>query len=95
MAFREDYFGGAGIAPLESIACNTPVVSKSLQNIPKHIRSKVGRMPLNENEMVKDILYVLDHPEEFKSCRNILFKFFDYSVVQKYTSEIYSKLVHK
>jgi len=42
MTLRADYFGGTGIAPLESLACNTPVVTNSLTNYLGNNANEIG-----------------------------------------------------
>ena len=93
MAFREDNFGGVGIAMLESMACNTPVVCKSLKNIPGNLRDHFGKMPNNEEEMVNDILHVLNNKDKYINCRNFIGDLYDYSVIQKNTAEVYNQIL--
>jgi glycosyltransferase involved in cell wall biosynthesis len=93
LTFREDYFGGIGLAMLESMACGTPVVSKSLENIPENIRQFVGKMPSGENEMIKDINNILNTKQNYSDCRKYVEGLYDYSVIQKNTAEIYSNLL--
>jgi glycosyltransferase involved in cell wall biosynthesis len=93
MVFRPDYFGGIGLAMLEAMACGTPVVCKSLENIPVNIRQFVGKMPLDENEMVKDILDILTDTNSYSNCGQYVEGLYDYSVIQKNTSSIYTNLI--
>ncbi|MBN2396651.1 MAG: glycosyltransferase family 4 protein [Candidatus Atribacteria bacterium] len=94
MAFREDNFGGVGLAMIEAMACNKPVVCKSLKNMPPKLRAKVGRMPMNENEMVENIFYVLEHKDQYKNGRKIVESLYDYSAIQEKTSRIYNQLLN-
>jgi glycosyltransferase involved in cell wall biosynthesis len=93
MTFRPDYFGGIGLAMLEAMAVGIPVICKSLENIPENIRQFVGKMPSDENEMVKDILKVLNNKEYFSNCRQYVEGLFDYSVIQKNTAQVYTDLL--
>ena len=93
LTFRPDYFGGIGLAMLEAMACGTPVVCKSLENIPEKIRQYVGKLPLDENEMIRDILDVLRNRESYSDCKKYVEGLYDYSVIQENTSRIYSKLL--
>jgi glycosyltransferase involved in cell wall biosynthesis len=61
-ALREDYFGGTGIAPLESLECNTTVVSNSMRNYIGDTWRKSQRCHTLENYR-KAILKVLDNPQ--------------------------------
>ncbi|MGH2574545.1 MAG: glycosyltransferase family 4 protein, partial [Ignavibacteria bacterium] len=92
MTFREDWFGGIGIAMIESLACGTPVISKCLYNLPNPDEiNLVGRMPENEDEMIENISYVLNHPDEFNKCREVAKKYYDYKILQKQMRDVYEK----
>lgn len=92
MTFRPDYFGGIGLAMLEAMATGTPVVCKSLENIPESIRKFVGKMPSDENEMIKDILEVIGNKRGYLNCRMYVEDLYDYSIIQKNTSRVFEKL---
>jgi glycosyltransferase involved in cell wall biosynthesis len=94
-SFRYDYFGGIGIAMLESLACNTPVVSKSLENMPEKKRIVCGKTPGNETEMAEDIIEVLNSPENYSNTHEVVKSLYDYSVIQKNTRICYDKLLCK
>jgi glycosyltransferase involved in cell wall biosynthesis len=93
MAFRSDYFGGVGLAMLEAMAAGTPVVCKSLENIPENIRQFVGKRPSDENEMVQDIIEVINNRENYSDCRKYMEELYDYSIIQKNTSRVYENLL--
>jgi glycosyltransferase involved in cell wall biosynthesis len=93
VAFRDDMFGGIGQAPLEALACGTPVVSNSIRNMPDEILGSVGKCPGNEEEMAEDILYVIRHKEEYADCASVARSVFDVSVLQKKMFEVYSQLL--
>jgi glycosyltransferase involved in cell wall biosynthesis len=91
-SFRYDYFGGIGIAMIEALACNTPVVSKSLENMPEEKRILCGKAPGNENEMTEDILEVLNNLENYRNTRETAETLYDHSVIQKNARICYEKL---
>lgn len=93
MAFRPDYFGGIGLAMLEAMATGTPVVCKSLENIPENVRQFVGKMPANEDEMIKDIIEVINNLQMYSDCRRYIEILFDHSVLQKNTSVVYDMIL--
>ena len=93
VAFRDDMFGGIGQAPLEALACGTPVVSNSIRNMPDGIIDSVGKCPANEEEMIKDILYVINHKEVYRNCDQVARETFDVSVLQNKMHDIYSTLL--
>jgi len=93
-SFRYDYFGGIGIAMIESLACNTPVVSKSLENIPEEFRAECGKTPDNAAEMTESIIEVLNSPEKYRNTREVAESLYDYSVIQKNVRICYDKLLN-
>lgn len=96
ISHRPDWFGGIGVAMLESLACGTPVVSNSLNQLPNLNEVKLlGMAPNNDEEMMEHILYVIKHPNEFSECRNIVQKYYDYKYIQLDTREIYEQLLKK
>jgi glycosyltransferase involved in cell wall biosynthesis len=92
-SFRYDYFGGIGIAMLEALACNTPVVSKSLENLPEEKRVLCGKTPGNEGEMTEDIIEVLNSMENYRYTHEVVKSLYDYSVIQKNVRICYDKLM--
>lgn len=94
-SFRYDYFGGIGIAMLEALACNTPVVSKSLENMPKDKRILCGKTPSNETEMTEDIIEVLNTSENYRNTHEVVKSLYDHSVIQKNACICYDKLMEK
>lgn len=76
MALRNDYFGGTGIAPLESLACNTPAVSFSLINYLGDNVDEIGEIPKTEQEYKEAIIEVLDHPGKYKNMRESVKKYY-------------------
>lgn len=81
MTLRNDYFGGTGIAPLESLACNTPVVANSLKNYLGDNADEIGETPANEAEYKEDIIKVLKQPGKYKKMRESVEKFYSWEAV--------------
>jgi len=93
-SFRYDYFGGIGIAMLEALACNTPVISRSLENMPEEERVLCGKTPGNETEMTEDIIEVLNTLENYRNTREVVEALYDHSVIQKNVRICYDKLIN-
>jgi glycosyltransferase involved in cell wall biosynthesis len=91
-SFRYDYFGGIGIAIIEALSCNTPVVSRSLINLPSDKINRCGKAPNDENEMTNNIIEVLNSPEKYSNTREIVEELYDYSAVQKNSRKCYDML---
>jgi glycosyltransferase involved in cell wall biosynthesis len=80
-SLRDDYFGGTGIAPLESLACNTPVVSNALHNYLGDNVSEIGEIPNSLEEYKEAILKVIDHPENYKNMRESVLNLYSYKAL--------------
>src|SRR4030095_8966871 len=91
--FRYDYFGGLGIAIIEALSCNTPVVSRSLINMPEEKRNLCGKAPRNESEMTEDIIELLNCSEKYRNTREVVESLYDYSAIQKNDRICYDKLI--
>jgi len=86
---------GMGVAPAEALACNVPLVSTNIQNMPISDIKKVGFVPKNEKDFVRKIKYVFEHPEKFRECRKIGEKYFSYDAVYGNYVRIYRELIKK
>lgn len=93
-SFRFDYFGGIGIAMIEALACNTPVVSKSLENMPEDKRIKCGKTPRDENGMTENIIEVLNTLDNYKNTREVVEALYDHSVIQKNVRICFDNLIN-
>lgn len=88
IALRNDYFGCIGRAPLESLACNTPVVSYSLNNFVGDNLNEIGELPSTLEEYKLDILKVLDNPGKYNNMRENILKYYSFEVSAKKIAEI-------
>lgn len=80
-------FSGIGIAPTESLACGTPVVSGGLRNIVGGTLDGIGEAPQNKEEYKTAIIKVLKNPGKYTKCRDI--------IIEHYTQEATSKRFDK
>jgi glycosyltransferase involved in cell wall biosynthesis len=81
LSLREDYFGGIGIAPLESLACNTPVVSFSLRNYIGNNVNEIGEVPATLEDYKNKVLKVINHPENYKNMRDSIKTYYSYEAI--------------
>lgn len=93
MALRDDYFGGTGIATIESLACNTPVVSYALRNYLGENTAEIGEMPDSVEKHKDAILKVIDHPENYKNMRESVKKLYSYESLYRRTRAIFDELL--
>lgn len=89
---RNDYFGGTGIAPLESLACNTPVVTNSLKNYLGDNANELGEVPENEKEYEGAILKVLDNPGKYRNMRESVIKYYSLEAVSARMERVFRSL---
>lgn len=89
MNLRNDYFGGTGIAPLESLACDTPVVSNSLKNYLGNNSNEIGEIPETEEEYFNAIIKVLKNPGFYKNMRISVEKYYSLEAVSDRMERIF------
>jgi glycosyltransferase involved in cell wall biosynthesis len=95
ISLREDYFGGTGIAPLESLACNTPTVSNSLRNYMGDNISEIGEVPCTLEEYESAIESALLNPDKYKNMRKSVEKFYSYKAVAENIEKVISNIISK
>jgi glycosyltransferase involved in cell wall biosynthesis len=95
LSLRNDYFGGTGIAPLESLACNTPVVSNSLKNYLGNNTAEIGEMPETEEEYREAILKVLREPDKYINMRESVDKFYSLEAVSERIGRVFKMILEK
>jgi len=93
ISLRKDYFGGPGIAPLESLACNTPVVSYSMMNYVGDNMNELGEVPSSLEEYKEGILKVLDYPHLYKNMRESVAKYYTYELISKKIDAVFKELI--
>jgi len=92
LSLRDDYFGGIGIAPLEGLACNTPVVSFSLRNYIGDNLNEIGEAPQTLEEYKCKILKVIKHSENYKNMRESIITHYSYEAIAKKMETVFKDL---
>ncbi len=85
-------FCGIGIAPLECMGCNTPVVSPTLKHFPEEDLPYAGKAPKTLSDFTKNIKEILENPDLYEGCRKYALKHFSAKLIAKKTAQIYSML---
>ncbi len=93
ISLRDDYFGGIGIAPLESLACNTPVVSYSLRNYIGSNIEELGEVPSTLEDYKKAILKVLYGVSQYRNMRESVEEHYSHRKVSEKTELVFKKLI--
>ena len=84
-------YGGFGVASMESLACNVPVLSSNLFEAPDEIVSKIGFVVNSESELIDKITYLLQNKDKFKQLRRISCPHFSWEVIAKNIIRLYQK----
>ena len=86
------HFASVGIAPLEALACNTPVVGYTLIHIPNNEGEKVGFIVRNNDEAYHSIKKIFDNPNLFGETRWVVEKYFYWPKIVDEILEVYYRL---
>ncbi len=95
MALRKDNFGGIGIAPLESMACNTPVVSYSLRHYLGSNAEEIGETPTSMEGYKSAIIEALDNRNKYKNLRQSVEKYYSNEAVAERAGEVFREVLKK
>lgn len=86
-------YGGIGIAPLEAMACHTPVISYSLVHFPSTEDAKlVGEIPESPEDVARCVEKILNDPSPYMHCRETARKHYDWPVVANKLIGVYNRL---
>jgi glycosyltransferase involved in cell wall biosynthesis len=74
-------FGGVGYAPLEALACGTPLICTTMINFPEFIKNEnkikeICIIPTNEEDVVSGVLSFLHSPPSEEKCRALVTEYF-------------------
>lgn len=97
MLFSEDSFlqvGGTGIAVVEALACNTPVVSNSLIHAPSDIRSSLGSIPRVPEDLPSCFDEALKMAHDFRG-REAARRYWSWDVITQKTVEVYQAIIER
>ena len=91
------HHGGYGSAMIEAGATGLPVISDNIMHFPgtKEERDQVGLGMGTPEGLKKSILHVLDNPQQFAKCRELLKKYFDVKNTKQILLDKYNELEDK
>ncbi len=73
-------FMSIGVAPVEAMACNVPVVGTNLKGffaMPEEMNG-IGLIPKDKLDVLSCISEVFDHPTQFSRCREVAMKYYSW-----------------
>jgi glycosyltransferase involved in cell wall biosynthesis len=87
-------FKGFGIAPIECLACGTPIVGTNLSLFMgnKDELKALGKIPKNPADVANCISSILDNPTAYTNCREVAKKYYDWDVIVKRILTVYEQL---
>ncbi len=95
LSLRDDYFGGIGRAPLESLACGTPVVANSLINYIGDNLHELGEAPVSIEEYKSAIKKVIANLTRYKNMRESVEKYYSWDAISKKTEALFQNFLEK
>lgn len=93
LGLRDDNFGGTGIAPIESLACNTPVVTSSMRNYLGDNANEICESPDSLEGYKQAILKVIDNPGLYKNMRESVEKYYSHEALVKRADKIFTEVL--
>lgn len=93
-AFSKAY-AGIDVAAIESLACNVPVVSTTLEDFPTEEWQKLGKTPKNKSDVVECVSEIFENPSHYRSCREVAKKYYEWKRIISNTTKIYDMLFDK
>jgi glycosyltransferase involved in cell wall biosynthesis len=93
LALRDDNFGGTGIAPLESLACNTPVVTNSMRNYFGDNADEICEMPETLEGYKTAILKVIDNHDKYRNMRESVDKYYSHEAVVERAEKVFREVL--
>jgi glycosyltransferase involved in cell wall biosynthesis len=85
-------WGGIGIAPVEAMACNLPVVSNTLEYFPNNEGKFVGKIPNDENDLVSCLEDIIKNSKNYQNCRTLSMKYYNWEEIIQNTVRVYDEL---
>ena len=88
-------FAGMGIAPAESLACGTPVVSSNLRNILGGTLEGIGEAPQTLEGHKEAIIKVLKNPGNYTKCRDVIVQYYTEEAAARRLDDIIKQVLTK
>lgn len=82
-------YGGLGIASMEAVACNVPILNSNLKDAPRKLSAKIGYEVHSTADLVEKMKLVFQHKDRFADIRDISKSYFSWESIMKNTLKIY------
>ncbi|MEO0132549.1 MAG: glycosyltransferase family 4 protein [candidate division WOR-3 bacterium] len=87
-------WGGIGVATIEALATNTPVITGTLQHFPGDYH-RLGIWANTTKELVIGIKQILSNPATYNQCRIFAQQYYDWKYIAYNTFSVYNELLNK
>jgi glycosyltransferase involved in cell wall biosynthesis len=85
---KRDY-GGLGIAAMEALACNTPIINSNISDAPDQIINKIGLGASNVSELIDGLINIFDKRVNLGNTRDVSKSFFSWKNITKNILRLY------
>lgn len=68
---RKSKFGGVGVAPAEALACDLPLLSSSLGDMPPKLRPRLGFTVYSVKDLIHGMTYIFQNKEQYQNLREM------------------------
>jgi glycosyltransferase involved in cell wall biosynthesis len=92
---RKAKFGGLGIAPIEALACNVPILNSNLADSPKEIKDKIGLLVDSEDSLRKGMIHIINNKNQYSNLHEITRPYFSWQIIIPNLLMIYEKFTKK
>ncbi len=74
---------GTGVAPVEALACNVPIIGTNIKRFfgTPETRNIIGEVPQDEEDLVRCVERVFEHPEKHMGCREVAEKYYSWNPI--------------
>ncbi|MCS7258141.1 MAG: glycosyltransferase family 4 protein [candidate division WOR-3 bacterium] len=87
-------WGGIGVATIEALATNTPVISGTLKHFPEDYH-KLGICTYKPHLIATGVKQILSNPQAYNECRTLAQKYYDWKHIAQSTILVYNELLKK
>ncbi len=88
-------YGGLGIASMEAVACNIPILNSNLKDAPREISAKIGYEVHSTEDLVDKMISIFQNKGKFTDLRSISKPYFSWEGVINNTLKLYKSFSNR